>query len=927
MTYLPAKVKVSWLKPIDTQGVEKIEIYRYRKHLHRCDDYLEYGTKIHETDRVDDGYYIDEVKNPSDWAYAAFSVNEISISPCIVTIHTVYPDKDQDGIEDNVDPFLNDTDNDGVENKCDSDYYRNIFKNDNDDDGIIDDCDTDDDNDGILDEEDPFPWQKNRKLKIIIGEAVFEREYPDGARVGIIASPNLTDGEQFLGWMGEVEDSQELITYVTMHKDQEVAATFGQSLHTLTMSQEHENGDSSMEFGTIQGEGEKVFGASVGIIATPKEGYLFKEWRTETTEVLIGDPYRAGTSFTMPNQPVHIEAIFETDPCFLFDAALVWNHNTDFDNANGEMSVIAVGGQPPYVYKWYGRSSSEDRITNLAAGDYSVEVTDANGCKVTKQATIQDLSVDPCSTLSVNVVRIDHNTEWDVDKYNGGILVEASGGRPPYTYQWGGGTGFDDGPFAGATGRNLGDANNDGIVDEYEKDNKGLSPGSYVVTVTDSQGCVARASAVVEQQAEDPCRDFDGIYHISSQSNTNTGPYFTDTSWLEWWRNDHDINSTATIHTFPNHNPQDPISPFSTVELIEKLISIGYINQTGIVQSINSQQLLDLINLFKSFYGHSGLLWQAYDVDLNAANVWSNTYSMWHDPWLGNRIGPSAEFSVFFGNHLIEKSEILTSSESHDFKIPAAGTRHPVYIMAGSKNLPPQLAENTVYYAESYGSGSNLFRLYNHKNSSSPIVFERKVDKFNYTNNEDLGSHEFQTAIVYQNYRTGGRTPVVGTSFMWNLTGQFGIRKHGGYADGINVSAYIVGDSINYPGKFPDRGSWFYPYNDIIESLTNYGRSHYLEESVRYWIMRPAVMTKSFNGQVKFGFNRGDTADGWLYRAQSWFIDGDGKLDFHISGFGDTSSFTKVSRGEYHNLAPGVYNFSATDDNGCSYALEDIVIN
>lgn len=316
MSYLPAKVKVSWLKPIDTQGVEKIEIYRYRKHLHRCDDYLEYGTKIHETNRVDDGYYIDEVKYPSDWAYAAFSVNEISISPCIVTIHTVYPDEDQDGIEDNVDQFLNDTDNDGIDNKCDADYYRNIFKNDNDDDGIIDECDTDDDDDGILDVDDPFPWDYNRKLKVIIGDSEYEQDYPDGAVVGLIASPNSTDGEDFLGWEGEVSDSSELITSVTMDKDQVVKGLFGAKYFELTIEQRlgmDANGNARNDpgtYGNVLGAGQKRFAREVGVIAQPSAGYEFMEWQGNLVLDSVSK-YSPNFSFIMPEYDFTLYAIFK----------------------------------------------------------------------------------------------------------------------------------------------------------------------------------------------------------------------------------------------------------------------------------------------------------------------------------------------------------------------------------------------------------------------------------------------------------------------------------------------------------------------------------------------------------------------------------------------------------------------------------------
>lgn len=50
--------------------------------------------------------------------------------------------------------------------------------------------------------------------------------------------------------------------------------------------------------------------------------------------------------------------------------------------SNGEISLTTTGGVAPYSYDWSNGSSSA-RITGLAAGSYSVTVSDAGGCSVT----------------------------------------------------------------------------------------------------------------------------------------------------------------------------------------------------------------------------------------------------------------------------------------------------------------------------------------------------------------------------------------------------------------------------------------------------------------------------------------------------------------------------------------------------------------
>src|SRR5690606_10382694 len=46
---------------------------------------------------------------------------------------------------------------------------------------------------------------------------------------------------------------------------------------------------------------------------------------------------------------------------------------------NGSISVTASGGTEPYTYLWSNGATTQS-ITDLAAGSYTVTVTDANGC-------------------------------------------------------------------------------------------------------------------------------------------------------------------------------------------------------------------------------------------------------------------------------------------------------------------------------------------------------------------------------------------------------------------------------------------------------------------------------------------------------------------------------------------------------------------
>src|SRR5690606_1869230 len=58
---------------------------------------------------------------------------------------------------------------------------------------------------------------------------------------------------------------------------------------------------------------------------------------------------------------------------------------------DGTASLVVTGGTPPYTYLWSNGMTSAS-ISNLAAGDYSATVTDANGCTVMIDLTVPDFT-------------------------------------------------------------------------------------------------------------------------------------------------------------------------------------------------------------------------------------------------------------------------------------------------------------------------------------------------------------------------------------------------------------------------------------------------------------------------------------------------------------------------------------------------------
>lgn len=123
---------------------------------------------------------------------------------------------------------------------------------------------------------------------------------------------------------------------------------------------------------------------------------------------------------------------------------------------NGDATVNASGGAPPYSYSWSsgGTFSSE---APLPEGSYSVTTTDFNGCSVIDVFSIDDVG-GPTST----VITPTHPSF--VGATDGAADLTIIGGTPPFTYEWSNG--------------------------ETSEDLTGLTDGVYYVTITDQNGCV-----------------------------------------------------------------------------------------------------------------------------------------------------------------------------------------------------------------------------------------------------------------------------------------------------------------------------------------------------------------------------------------------------------------------------------------------------
>lgn len=137
----------------------------------------------------------------------------------------------------------------------------------------------------------------------------------------------------------------------------------------------------------------------------------------------------------------------------------------------GTATLTVTGGTAPFTYAWsHGLNTTNATVSNLAAGNYVVVVTDANGCTAIAPVS---LSISQPSALVLSDAGTTNVSCYGQN--DGSATVSVTGGVGPYTYLWSNGQ-------SGATISNL-------------------TKGNYVVTVTDANNCTQTRTFIISEPA------------------------------------------------------------------------------------------------------------------------------------------------------------------------------------------------------------------------------------------------------------------------------------------------------------------------------------------------------------------------------------------------------------------------------------------
>ena len=135
--------------------------------------------------------------------------------------------------------------------------------------------------------------------------------------------------------------------------------------------------------------------------------------------------------------------------------------------SNGSASVATLGGTPPYSYAWDGSSAQTPDIYNLSAGNYSITVTDKNGCTATASVNV--------AVAGSLVLNIDKVIQAGCTGACGGAVEITVTGTAPYSFSW------------------------NTSPPQTTEDITGLCPGDYTLLATDADNCRDSVTVIITE--------------------------------------------------------------------------------------------------------------------------------------------------------------------------------------------------------------------------------------------------------------------------------------------------------------------------------------------------------------------------------------------------------------------------------------------
>ncbi|HEX8514947.1 MAG TPA: PKD domain-containing protein [Bacteroidia bacterium] len=224
----------------------------------------------------------------------------------------------------------------------------------------------------------------------------------------------------------------------------------------------------------ISATGVSCFGGNNGSATANANGgqqpYTYV-WSNGVSGATISNlsPGTYSVTLTTANGCISMDSVTITQPSAAMASTIAQVNPACYGAASGSATVTASGGTGNYTYSWNTNPvQATATATSLTAGNYSVTVSDANGCSIVSGVTLNEPPA-----LSANGLVVNHVTCYGAN--DGYATVGAYGGTGTYNYSW------------------------STTPAQNQQSASGLAPGNYFATVTDGNGCVANSYVTITE--------------------------------------------------------------------------------------------------------------------------------------------------------------------------------------------------------------------------------------------------------------------------------------------------------------------------------------------------------------------------------------------------------------------------------------------
>jgi gliding motility-associated-like protein len=192
---------------------------------------------------------------------------------------------------------------------------------------------------------------------------------------------------------------------------------------------------------------------------------------------LNGGTYQASSTFANVFSGIFSIGIMDANGCTATQTVTVAqpsalniavsSQNANCTTANGVASSTITGGTGLITYSWTPTGGAAATSNSVAAGNYTIIGTDANGCTISSPVVV---GLNPGGTATItSITNVNCNGAC-----NGSMTAGMIGGSAPFTYSW------SPGGQTNSTATNL-------------------CPGTYTCEITDFYGCKSTASGIISQ--------------------------------------------------------------------------------------------------------------------------------------------------------------------------------------------------------------------------------------------------------------------------------------------------------------------------------------------------------------------------------------------------------------------------------------------